>query len=904
MAEARTSDLNKSVEENTIQQIEKLTLLIDNSQFHDHQDSLGILYYAIAFRYEKLKEFEELITYSTKAIQVFEDFGFDGYQLAKCYFYRADANQKLGEVEKALEDFDVIINSLKIEGQGYFALWKAYTNKAANFRLTGEFESAIHYLNSFVESERFARITDRGKATIFRELSLAYSMYSSIEKIELAKDFITKAEKICSSFDKSNVLLFEQLVLNVMHKAYINWNLEKRDLAIVQYEQALALIDDPIGNSTFKELFVICLINLAQVHLELDQCEQAIGFIVKAEDLFSNSGNPNYIELESELLMTKADSYICNQDYDLANAEFQTAKELLLVNRMGQSIKSLRSYPLKEYLIDNFYSEIQLINLDREKDTNDRISQLKLKTIELDSLVNYYLEDMYFNSSMWEVKDNLDGFYKLAIDISFESNDLDDFWYYSEQRSNILLLKNQQNNQEEKIPSREKLDKSITDLMQEASTLENMLYFSKDSTEIFHSDSIKSRLVQVKSEQLVLLEKRSANTRMETVNTISLNEFEHIVDDNTTILHYQFGTDSLYVLKIDSEQKSLHKIAKSSEVRDLISDWFSLLSNENDSKSALSSLDTVAHLLYTYLVKPLGKLNYKVVVIPDEELSNLSFDALKDSNNEYLIHNHSIHFDLSGTFAFEHNEIETIVVDTASAFLPTYRNSELAQLSNSANDVKSLQQTNNLKIFSDAETSRSLFIQSLRHSNLVHFGGHAILVDEDNQYSHLALIGDADDVTNVISLGDLYSMNNISSLIALPACNTGAGSLLQGEGISSLARGFFYAGANAVISSLWSVNDRSTSQIMDSFYENLNSGESTSEALRLAKLNYLAEAPDFLKHPYMWSGLILTGSDSLVELSKPSHFLVKLGLALLFLLGIGYFIISRFNSTNIEAEPN
>ena len=73
------------------------------------------------------------------------------------------------------------------------------------------------------------------------------------------------------------------------------------------------------------------------------------------------------------------------------------------------------------------------------------------------------------------------------------------------------------------------------------------------------------------------------------------------------------------------------------------------------------------------------------------------------------------------------------------------------------------------------------------------------------------------------------------TIFVLSACNTSLGNIKEGEGVFSLARGFFYSGANSVVSSLWNVNDKSTSQIISSFYENLEKGKSKSSALRLAK---------------------------------------------------------------------
>ena len=99
-------------------------------------------------------------------------------------------------------------------------------------------------------------------------------------------------------------------------------------------------------------------------------------------------------------------------------------------------------------------------------------------------------------------------------------------------------------------------------------------------------------------------------------------------------------------------------------------------------------------------------------------------------------------------------------------------------------------------------------------------------------------------------------------MVVLSACETGIGELQRGEGIISLARGFSYAGAKSIITTLWSVNDRSTQKVMELFYSNLAEGVPKDAALRQAKLTYLDEYPHLGKSPYFWAGIIPIGDMS------------------------------------------
>ena len=66
----------------------------------------------------------------------------------------------------------------------------------------------------------------------------------------------------------------------------------------------------------------------------------------------------------------------------------------------------------------------------------------------------------------------------------------------------------------------------------------------------------------------------------------------------------------------------------------------------------------------------------------------------------------------------------------------------------------------------------------------------------------------------------------------------------------SLAKGFTQAGVPSVVTSLWSVDDCATSDIMVQFYKYIKEGQAKSEALRNAKLTYLQTNDKIHAHPF------------------------------------------------------
>jgi CHAT domain-containing protein len=109
-----------------------------------------------------------------------------------------------------------------------------------------------------------------------------------------------------------------------------------------------------------------------------------------------------------------------------------------------------------------------------------------------------------------------------------------------------------------------------------------------------------------------------------------------------------------------------------------------------------------------------------------------------------------------------------------------------------------------------------------------------------------------------LRLYDIYNLKLPVQLVVLSACQTGLGKKMKGEGQLSLTRGFMYAGALRVVSSLWKVDDEATAQLMKRFYQGmLKDNMSPAAALRAAQVSMWEEKR--WRAPYYWSGFILQG---------------------------------------------
>lgn len=156
---------------------------------------------------------------------------------------------------------------------------------------------------------------------------------------------------------------------------------------------------------------------------------------------------------------------------------------------------------------------------------------------------------------------------------------------------------------------------------------------------------------------------------------------------------------------------------------------------------------------------------------------------------------------------------------------------------------------------------------------IVHFSAHGFPNEDRPRFSSIVLSSPVNNKPSSptttsasatedgwLSAYEIFNLKLNADLVVLSACETGLGKEVKGDGLMSLTRAFMHAGAPSVVVSLWSVDDKSTADLLIAFYRHLRqppNGEKISyaEALRQAQLDSIRKG----NSPYHWAPFVLLG---------------------------------------------
>lgn len=621
----------------------------------------------------------------------------------------------------------------------------------------------------------------------------------------------------------------------------------------------------------------------------------------------------------------------------------QISQNLVLESKMRRSLNSLygQFYELKyrktnkiEYLeLSNRYflnslknhlkitkniSSVQkkLINIDLEYDFifEEKIIRVfhELKSVD-STKVNWSDLFEYFELSR---KSSIN--YKLARQVNVESNPaLIDFIRREKTlKSQLSTLKGKTGFIKSLITSN---GKSLTKKLAEKENELNLLYF--EAKKKFNFDfNQKSENNLIKHDQLLTKTK-----------------------PGDVIIHFDYKSKNTYALAISSSKTEFLKLDPLPD--SLVQQFRNSLDPSTVNSRAEENFQEYtqsAYAIYQSQLKPvLDKFPEaeKIYVIPDGQLHHIPFDALISelpTDNivnykelKYLIRNYTFSYANSATTLFKTksllNRLET-PGQNILAFAPSYSNQQsgiasrsidkqplsnirgsLANLQWNGEEVNEIEKHFAGNYLLDQQATEANFKKQANKHDILHLSMHAVVDAEDPMYSYLAFTPDPQDTSSgdgFLHAFEIYDMDLNAEMAVLSACNTGYGKLYKGEGPMSLAKAFTYAGCPSVVMSYWPADDKSSSEIMGLFYQNLAEGMNKDVALRTAKLDFLESASPLRQAPTYWNNFVVMGDVSPIVKDQTATYLIVMGMVVLFFLLVWIVLRLVFRRSSLKLRSS
>lgn len=392
----------------------------------------------------------------------------------------------------------------------------------------------------------------------------------------------------------------------------------------------------------------------------------------------------------------------------------------------------------------------------------------------------------------------------------------------------------------------------------------------------------------------------AALTQVEPVEVATVQR--ELLDDQTVLLEYMLGDERSYVWVVTSDSVATADLPPRADIERRALGFYRFLSAPRDqppTADALASGSADARYLARVLLGPAASVltRRRVLVVPDGALNYIPFGALVDpQRGTPLTAEHEVVAAPSSGLALmlqrqaQRSEapkalavladpvfdvtdprvrVDPAVTSAPAARgpapgIPSRRLSRLPFSRDEAERILRLVPANSRLQALNFDANRATAVSAnLAQYRIVHFATHAIQDDEHPELSGivLSLVGaNGRPQDGFLRIHDLYGLHLRADLVVLSACETGIGRQTGREGLASLARGFFFAGATRVMSSLWKVDDEATARLMELFYKALLNDPRQEPAAALRAAQNEMQHQKRWADPHYWSGFVLQGS--------------------------------------------
>ncbi|OZA62040.1 MAG: hypothetical protein B7X78_06790 [Sphingomonadales bacterium 39-62-4] len=137
---------------------------------------------------------------------------------------------------------------------------------------------------------------------------------------------------------------------------------------------------------------------------------------------------------------------------------------------------------------------------------------------------------------------------------------------------------------------------------------------------------------------------------------------------------------------------------------------------------------------------------------------------------------------------------------------------------------------------------------------------HGLVAGEiDGLHEPALVLTPTDDGDGLLTADEILDLRLAGAWVVLSACNTAAGSGVDGSGLSGLARAFLHAGASNLLVSHWAVRDDVAARLSVATLSQYARGSDPASALQRAMLAMAKGRDEALRDPALWAPFVVVG---------------------------------------------
>jgi CHAT domain-containing protein/tetratricopeptide (TPR) repeat protein len=343
-----------------------------------------------------------------------------------------------------------------------------------------------------------------------------------------------------------------------------------------------------------------------------------------------------------------------------------------------------------------------------------------------------------------------------------------------------------------------------------------------------------------------------------------------LLDRDTLLLEYRLGETRSFLWAVTPDSLKSFELPGRAEIERVAGPACDLIARSWSTRADLSAEPQLARLSRMLLAPAASLLPGKrLLVVGDGILQSLPFAALPEpGGGEPLVAGHEI-VSLPSVSALGALREEAAGRPAAPKTLwiladPDFggRFPQLSYTRQEAEAILDLAPGPKIAVQGSGASREAVLRGALRDYRFLHFATHGSFAAGEPGGGRLVLAQveprGRPEANGFLYLADIYELDLRADLVVLSACQSARGREVRGEGMMGMTRGFFYAGAERVLVSLWNVNDRVTVELMRRFYRGmLAEGLSPAAALRAAQ-DAIRRQTRF-RAPYYWAGFVLQG---------------------------------------------